>query len=442
MNKSSEQQLLDDIKKYFPNFKCTLQDLRNPTEEFVTNFYSCWLQEFEVDIVNVSQIQFSQMSIVGSYQDAYSGAIPRINLLRSIRAFDVVQDFGMLDIISPTPKRTQANLRAIIEFYNWSDFCVCSLIDKKKDLNDRQKNLKSMMKEREDLKEKLNTTIKTIAQIQDVKKQLEDEILSLQKRASELNPEKQMLKSKTDETTEKLKEKESTLLKINKEELQISNKMKEMANLVVDSPTTVISDLESLRTKHAEIKELSERKRDMVETRMQNQSKVNKDYEDQQLRAEQLNELVKLIDQQRELLKVVQTTDKDMAAAQELLRDLKATLLALGNKRANRQEKLQSSYLRWMTQKPQLMESVEAAIRELNKKNNEKKKINDSLKEDSAVQEKIDSLLHKIKTHIEDFQGDCDALTKQGDDYLKILEENANAHMESVRKEVKERYIL
>uniref|UniRef100_A0A1B6HUA6 Uncharacterized protein n=2 Tax=Homalodisca liturata TaxID=320908 RepID=A0A1B6HUA6_9HEMI len=129
-----------------------------------------------------------------------------------------------------------------------------------------------------------------------------------------------------------------------------------------------------------------------------------------------------------------------MKVAQELLSDLKANLLAQGSKRANRQEKLQSSYLRWKTLKPQLTESVEAAIRELTEKKNEKNKINDSLKEDSAVQEKIDSLLGKIKKHVEDFQEDYDALIKQENEYFTMLEKNAYNHMENVRKEAKERY--
>lgn len=53
---SNEHQLLADLKENFQDFKCTLQDLRNPTEEFVINFYSFFLQEFEADINNINQV--------------------------------------------------------------------------------------------------------------------------------------------------------------------------------------------------------------------------------------------------------------------------------------------------------------------------------------------------------------------------------------------------
>lgn len=53
---SNEQQLLEELKEMFPNFTITLQDLRTPTEEFVTSFYSFWLTEFEVNIASLPQV--------------------------------------------------------------------------------------------------------------------------------------------------------------------------------------------------------------------------------------------------------------------------------------------------------------------------------------------------------------------------------------------------
>lgn len=53
---SLDQQIFSRMKNLFPEIKFSLQDLRNPTEEFVTVFYSCWLSEFSIDINNVNQV--------------------------------------------------------------------------------------------------------------------------------------------------------------------------------------------------------------------------------------------------------------------------------------------------------------------------------------------------------------------------------------------------
>lgn len=54
----NENELLDKLKQYCPDFKVGLNDIRNPTQDFVKEMYRRILIEFNVDISSLVQVKF------------------------------------------------------------------------------------------------------------------------------------------------------------------------------------------------------------------------------------------------------------------------------------------------------------------------------------------------------------------------------------------------
>lgn len=54
---SNEHALLNVIKLFFSELEIDIKDLKNPTPQFVTNFYVAFLAELGVNIGNVFQVK-------------------------------------------------------------------------------------------------------------------------------------------------------------------------------------------------------------------------------------------------------------------------------------------------------------------------------------------------------------------------------------------------
>lgn len=80
---------------------------------------------------------------------------------------------------------------------------------------------------------------------------------------------------------------------------KMNRKVTALSSQVVDSPSTVLSDFETLRQQHDEISQLRDQKRDMVEIKMKADDLLQNMLEEQQERVLILDDFLKLIDQLR-----------------------------------------------------------------------------------------------------------------------------------------------
>lgn len=56
MKMTTDQALLSNIQEYLPDLEITILDLKNPTQTFVCNFYTAFLEELGANCANVVQV--------------------------------------------------------------------------------------------------------------------------------------------------------------------------------------------------------------------------------------------------------------------------------------------------------------------------------------------------------------------------------------------------
>lgn len=50
--------LINELEQYMPQFKATIKDLQEPSQSFVTNFYTDVFNEFFCDVNNLIEVMF------------------------------------------------------------------------------------------------------------------------------------------------------------------------------------------------------------------------------------------------------------------------------------------------------------------------------------------------------------------------------------------------
>lgn len=79
--------------------------------------------------------------------------------------------------------------------------------------------------------------------------------------------------------------------------IQISSKIKEYSSQVVDSPSSILVDMDNLRIKSNELSEQLDEKKKLVEVKMQDHKKMRDIVVKVQLLLNELKDVLKLIDQ-------------------------------------------------------------------------------------------------------------------------------------------------
>ncbi|CAH1736377.1 uncharacterized protein LOC114120050 isoform X1 [Aphis gossypii] len=113
--------LIKELEQYMPQFKATIKDLQEPSQSFVTDFYTDVFSEFFCDVNNLTEIHINQNL---TYNEMYSETVPILNMctaLKYIYSKLGIDDFGLNDICDPSSKRTYRLLQTMINFIKYSD---------------------------------------------------------------------------------------------------------------------------------------------------------------------------------------------------------------------------------------------------------------------------------------------------------------------------------
>lgn len=50
--------LIKELEQYMPQFKASIKDIQEPSQTFVTNFYTDVLMEFFCDVNNLTEVKY------------------------------------------------------------------------------------------------------------------------------------------------------------------------------------------------------------------------------------------------------------------------------------------------------------------------------------------------------------------------------------------------
>lgn len=147
--------LINELEQYMPQFKATIKDLQEPSQSFVTNFYTDVFNEFFCDVNNLTEIHINQNL---TYNEMYSETVPILNMctaLKYIYSKLGIDDFGLNDICDPSSKRTYRLLQTMINFIKYSD-------EKIHEVDDKMKAIRTMKDTIDRFKKQKDTIVNTI----------------------------------------------------------------------------------------------------------------------------------------------------------------------------------------------------------------------------------------------------------------------------------------
>ncbi|XP_012521887.1 probable kinetochore protein NUF2 [Monomorium pharaonis] len=228
----------------------TIEDLKNPTEDYVMNLLTTFLSRFNINISSIEPIQ-DQFDIMPYHED--SNLLNLINVHAVVtKIFDRIflSDFYLTDITSPGQKR----LRKILKFL--SNF-VLYWMHKKSGFIDKMEQIQNISKELEDLKERKvqisekinNTLIYKSKQISMIEK-LEADIEHVQSKTEKVNKkemELEIMKNDVERENQKAKE---LCGSVKTTAGKLSKMITEIQSAVVHSPEEYRCRLKEIEEQH------------------------------------------------------------------------------------------------------------------------------------------------------------------------------------------------
>ncbi|XP_050442564.1 uncharacterized protein LOC126846807 [Adelges cooleyi] len=150
--------LIKELEQYIPQFKVSIKDLQEPSQTFVTNFYTDVFSEFFCDVNNLTEIQGSQIENI-THREMYGETVPILNMctaLRYIYSKLGIDDFGLNDICDPSPKRTYRLLQTMINFIKYSDEKINKADVQMKAVRNMKEKIDYLRKQKDSIKEAIN----------------------------------------------------------------------------------------------------------------------------------------------------------------------------------------------------------------------------------------------------------------------------------------------
>ncbi|XP_039307401.1 probable kinetochore protein nuf2 [Solenopsis invicta] len=297
------------------NLPSTIEDLKNPTEEYIMNLLTTFLTRFNIN-VNLIEPSQEQLNIMPYHED--SELLNLINIHAVVtKIFDKIflSDFSLTDITSPGQKRLRKQVKFISNF-------ILYWMHKKSGFNDKMEQIQMISKQLEDLKdekiqisEKINNTVMHKAKQMSIIEKLEADIKHIQSKTEKLNKkemELEIIKNDMEKENQKAKEQ---IASIKIEAGKISKKITEVQSAVVHSPENYRSRLNEIE----EQRKLKEEERDVMQEAIQDKKQSIKQIN------EKLDFVQKIIDE----FSILADTYKKMKNKKTELKNIKEEIDSL-----------------------------------------------------------------------------------------------------------------
>ncbi|XP_043525154.1 probable kinetochore protein nuf2 [Frieseomelitta varia] len=166
------------------NLPSTINDLKNPTEEYIVNLINTFLRRFYIDVSAIDKPTMEQQDIMSSCEDFT--IIKLINLYVAMaQIYDriYVKDLCITDITSPGSKKVRKQAKFLANFILYATNKESDIEEKVNEIQNRAKILHDILEKKNETEEAINNNT------QHVKKQLlikEKYIAEIQKLQSKL----------------------------------------------------------------------------------------------------------------------------------------------------------------------------------------------------------------------------------------------------------------
>ncbi|XP_050523408.1 uncharacterized protein LOC126895507 [Daktulosphaira vitifoliae] len=332
--------LIKELEQYMPQFKASMKDLQEPSQTFVTNFYTDVFSEFFCDVNNLTEIQVTQNL---TYNEMYGETVPILNMciaLRYIYSKLGIDDFGLNDICDPSPKRTYRLLQTMINFIKYSDEKISEADAQMKAVRNMKEKIDNLRKQKDNLKETINqkslhrkqrgTEIKSVA---DEGKNARIELMDIQKSKEEILKELDKVKQEQESV-----EKQCSLLSEQRD--NIIRDINSLRNQIVEAPDLLKADLERLKRMKNEVTEKKTAMMGQVSAKKQTVITLEQELSAQEKRLRLLTDITEKNDRLLKINQEIETMLQEKSESLELSEDLKEKIDFAEHERANINNKI------------------------------------------------------------------------------------------------------
>ncbi|XP_068975173.1 kinetochore protein Nuf2 homolog [Bombus flavifrons] len=219
------------------NLPSSINDLKNPTEEFIVNLIDTFLRRFHIDVNAIDNATIEQRDIMSYCEDSTIIALINLHVVM-VQICDRIylKDLCITDITSPGSKRVRKQAKFLANFILYATNKESDIEDKVIEIQNRAKILHDMVEKKNEILQAINDKALHVAKQLSIKEKLIAEIQKLQSKR-EKNNKKQIELAAKITAAEEEKQKTVELCGTYKAQALKSNKtITELQSEIVKSP--------------------------------------------------------------------------------------------------------------------------------------------------------------------------------------------------------------
>ncbi|KAF4146593.1 Designed helical repeat protein 10 domain [Phytophthora infestans] len=234
------------------------------------------LETFIESTMGVTREDMAQMAFPGlptlSFPELHSESVSELTFYRTAQrllAACGVDDFGLRDVLHPTPKRVRRQLSALINFskFRTERLAAFSKITSQTDELLTQK--KALQEENAALQRELDQLLEEQKAEEPARLQLQEEVNELEKEINVLNKQQAVLRHETDEMKVQRSTMEDEISSTRFTKVEAENDIEKLEAQIITSPDRVKGELESIGTK------LDKAREDLIELEEKNAAVID-----------------------------------------------------------------------------------------------------------------------------------------------------------------------
>ncbi|KAK1116437.1 hypothetical protein K0M31_019054 [Melipona bicolor] len=219
------------------NLPSTINDLKNPTEEYIINLITTFLRRFYIDVTAIDKPTMEQQDIMSSCEDFT--IIKLINLyvvMAQIYDRIYVKDLCITDITSPGSKKVRKQAKFLANFILYATNKESDIEEKVNEIQNRAKILHDILEKKNETEEAINNNTQHVKKQLSIKEKYIAEIQKLQSKLEKNNKKHIELVTRMS-TVEENKQKAMELCGTYKAQaLKLSKAITELQSEIVKSP--------------------------------------------------------------------------------------------------------------------------------------------------------------------------------------------------------------
>ncbi|ETL31474.1 hypothetical protein F441_16113 [Phytophthora nicotianae CJ01A1] len=238
-------------------FAC-LRDMRVPVSE--DEIRACdvgavrkVLEAFIENTMGVTREDMAQIAFPGlptlSFPELHSESVPDLTFYRTAQRLLVacgVDDFGLRDVLHPTPKRVRRQLSALINFSKFRTERLAAFSEITSQTDELLAQKKALQEENAALQRELDQLLEEQKAEEPARLQLQTEVNELEKEINVLNRQQAVLRHETDEMKTRRSEMEDAISSTRFTKVEAENDIERLKAQIVTSPDRVKGELQTI----------------------------------------------------------------------------------------------------------------------------------------------------------------------------------------------------